>query len=80
MTGKDSFAPVNRLTRAQPDDLDPLLRGFDPRARPPGQDITPCPGPAVLPPLATLLRRTGGDPARDRCEAVHAQLPSTKAS
>ena len=58
MTGKDSFAPVNRLTRAQPDDLDPLLRGFDPRARPPGQDITPCPGPAVLPPL-NLARKDG---------------------
>jgi hypothetical protein len=51
MTGKDSFATVNRLTRAQPEDLDRLLCGFDPRARPPGQDIAPCPGPVLLPPL-----------------------------
>jgi hypothetical protein len=51
MTGKNSFATVNRLTRAQPEDLDRLLCGFDPRARPPGQDIAPCPGPVLLPPL-----------------------------
>jgi hypothetical protein len=51
MTGKNSFTTVNRLTRAQPEDLDRLLCGFDPRARPPGQDIAPCPGPVLLPPL-----------------------------
>ena len=51
MKGKNSFATVNRLTRAQPEDLDRLLCGFDPRARPPGQDIAPCPGPVLLPPL-----------------------------
>jgi hypothetical protein len=51
MTGKNSFATINRLTRAQPEDLDRLLCGFDPRARPPGQDIAPCPGPVLLPPL-----------------------------
>jgi hypothetical protein len=51
MTGKNSFATVNRLTRAQPENLDRLLCGFDPRARPPGQDIAPCPGPVLLPPL-----------------------------
>jgi hypothetical protein len=73
MTGKNSFATINRLTRAQPEDLDRLLCGFDPRARPPGQDIAPCPGPVLLPPLklarddaiavGVALSAPDGDPA-----------------
>ena len=51
MTARDEFALIKRLTCAQPDDLDAVLSGFDPRARPAGQDIAPCPLPAVLPQL-----------------------------
>lgn len=51
MRDRNHFALINRLTKAEPDDVDDLLSAFDPRCRAPGRDLTPCPGPGQLPPL-----------------------------
>jgi hypothetical protein len=51
MTAQARLAAVTRLSRAAPEDLDPLLAGFDRRAARPGQDIAPCPAPQRLPAL-----------------------------
>jgi hypothetical protein len=49
MTSPGHFAMINRLSRFQPDDLDPLLAPFDKRADAQGSDIAPCPVPGRLP-------------------------------
>ncbi|MBA3910287.1 MAG: hypothetical protein C0524_10475 [Rhodobacter sp.] len=51
MSTTNRFALINRLTQAEPDDLDDLVSGFDRRSRTPGKDLAPCPGPGQLPPL-----------------------------
>lgn len=49
MTITDKLALFARLTRCQPEDLDPLLEPFEIALNGLGKDLAPCPWPSTLP-------------------------------
>lgn len=74
MTQIERFAMMNRLSRFEPEDLDPLLSPLDPCRNAPGKDIAPCTAPGLLPrprlsrpdaiAIGVLIDRPCGEPAQ----------------